>query len=261
MIVFMSGVAKADTWDGTAAIWTHGSGTESDPYLIESAANLAWIAEMVNGGVSTYSGQYFKMTTDIDLNSLSWTGIGTSEDVSFQGTFDGDGHSVSGINTTTALFNVIKNATIRNLSTAGTATESGVIRLSYGEVVVSNCHSSVNVTGGGNHFAGGIVNNVMSGTATITNCSNAGTITTSDSRAGGIVANSQGECIISDCRNTGDVHSGGCSGGIIGRIESSGNQSTISKCFNKGKITRAGSVYDFAGGIVGGGECDRYELL
>ena len=264
MIVFMSGVAKADTWDGTAAIWTHGSGTESDPYLIESAANLAWIAEMVNGGVSTYSGQYFKMTTDIDLDSLSWTGIGTSEYVSFQGTFDGDGHSVSSINATNALFNIIRNATIRNLHTFGVAACSGIVASAYGTTSISNCHSNVTVScNSGN--AGGIICNNYS-YAYISNCCNSGSIncfrsenfnTTSSEGAsvvcytGGIVGFSSAPITFTNCHNTGLISSTSESNNTYsgymsyatarangaGIIAGCGSSCNIDRCFNTGNVT------------------------
>ena len=75
-------------WDGSSTIWTNGSGTSSDPYLIESAANLAYLATSVNSG-TTYSGKYFKQTVDIDLDAIGWTPIGTSS-YTFQGTYNGN---------------------------------------------------------------------------------------------------------------------------------------------------------------------------
>ena len=71
--------AQVDDWDGTAVQWTHGTGTQADPYLIESAENLAWISEMVNNGVTTYEGVYFRMTTDLDMQNIEWVPIGNSE--------------------------------------------------------------------------------------------------------------------------------------------------------------------------------------
>ncbi len=53
---------SVSTWDGTSEIWTQGSGTEANPYLIQNAQQLAYIAEMVNGGVTHYENTYFKLT-------------------------------------------------------------------------------------------------------------------------------------------------------------------------------------------------------
>ena len=60
-------VMAVNVWDGTSEPWTNGSGTETDPYLIETAANLAYLAQMVNEGyqaqgMAVYAETYFLMT-------------------------------------------------------------------------------------------------------------------------------------------------------------------------------------------------------
>ena len=65
-------VAQVSVWDGTLATWTNGNGTENNPYLIESAAQLAYLAYYVNND-NPSSGKYWKLTTDVNLNSLQWT--------------------------------------------------------------------------------------------------------------------------------------------------------------------------------------------
>ena len=65
--------AQAPVWDGTWETWTQGSGTQADPYLIETPQHLAWLARQVNNGVSMYNGVYFRLTNDLDLNSEEWT--------------------------------------------------------------------------------------------------------------------------------------------------------------------------------------------
>lgn len=77
---FFSITSFADTWDGTAKKWTSGTGTSSDPYLIASAANLAYLSAMVESGTN-YKGVYFKQTVDINLNNLEWTPIGVYSEV------------------------------------------------------------------------------------------------------------------------------------------------------------------------------------
>ena len=69
MLTVMPLVAMAfSTWDGaSAAPWTKGSGAASSPYIIETAEQLAYLAQHVNAG-TTYIGKYFKMAADIDLN-------------------------------------------------------------------------------------------------------------------------------------------------------------------------------------------------
>ena len=81
-----------------------GSGTESDPYKISNANDLKRLATDVNGG-TYYSGKYFKLTGDIDLSNVYiHEPIGSLKEGffsdtinSFQGTFDGDGYTISGL--------------------------------------------------------------------------------------------------------------------------------------------------------------------
>lgn len=68
--LLMTGIiaeAQTSVWNGSRRLWTNGEGTESNPFLIESAENLAFLSYMVNKGVDTH-GLYFALTTDIDLN-------------------------------------------------------------------------------------------------------------------------------------------------------------------------------------------------
>ena len=105
-------VVVADTptvWDGsTAAAFAGGDGTEANPYQISNGAELAYLAAQVNGGTTTYEGQYLVLTNDIVLNSgnaSTWessapannfTAIGTWSSA-FGGNFDGNGKTISGI--------------------------------------------------------------------------------------------------------------------------------------------------------------------
>lgn len=96
---------KEEVWDGVVADgFAGGSGSESDPYIITNAAELAYLAELVNGG-NGCGGEYFLMTSDIYLGGAEWTPIGyglyTSEGGAypnaFAGVFDGGGHTVYGM--------------------------------------------------------------------------------------------------------------------------------------------------------------------
>lgn len=142
-----------DVWDGTTAKkFADGAGTVDDPYKISNGAELAYLAQKVNGGES-YSGEYFKLTNDIQLNELDengmpkaadgqdkafpWTPIGkfvkSSNKQPFSGIFDGDGHTISGlyINLTGSyksnskgkvyqgLFGYVEGGTVQNLIVTG----------------------------------------------------------------------------------------------------------------------------------------------
>ena len=76
MLFAVCSFAQLSIWNGSADLLTIGAGTQTSPYQIESAEQLAFIAEMVNAGVTTYENTYFKLMTNIDLNDLTWVPIG-----------------------------------------------------------------------------------------------------------------------------------------------------------------------------------------
>ncbi|MBP5572853.1 MAG: hypothetical protein J6X40_01640, partial [Bacteroidales bacterium] len=108
--VMLSGVstAQVSVWDGSAEPWTHGSGTEEDPYLIESAANLAWLAQGMQLPAAPYVYYHyldtcFLLTIDLDLNGdqgLEWEPIGGVLGMDFAGHFDGGHHMVDNMRIT-----------------------------------------------------------------------------------------------------------------------------------------------------------------
>lgn len=155
----------ADAEDGIDTSWytdaEKDTGTTADkPYEISTAAQLAGLAQLVNSGIN-FSKKFIKLTADIKLNEQDvptsgkpWTPIGSSNKTPFQGTFDGDGHTVSGvyINATTqfqGLFGFSKGI-VKNLIVTGniTATNAGNI----GGVVGINNNGNVINCG----FYGGI---------------------------------------------------------------------------------------------------------
>lgn len=105
-------VANAQVWDGTAKAWTKGSGTEADPYLIETGENLAYMAETVTDG-ETYEGVFFKLVNSLDMGGglhkfspigffneyadLENPGQMIDESKYFLGVFDGNGKTVDNV--------------------------------------------------------------------------------------------------------------------------------------------------------------------
>lgn len=83
-----------DLWtDYKASSFAGGSGTSSSPYQISNAAQLAYMAYLVNSN-TTYRNKYYQLTADIDLSAHYWYPIG-KENYSFNGTFDGQYHTIS----------------------------------------------------------------------------------------------------------------------------------------------------------------------
>lgn len=102
------GRSAAAAWDGTAAeSFEGGNGDSSDPYIIKTAEQLAFLAKQVNGG-ETYHGKYFQLEADLDLSGSEWSPIGIGERETdgstvtkpFAGTFDGKNHKISGLTLT-----------------------------------------------------------------------------------------------------------------------------------------------------------------
>ena len=84
-----------DTWDGTTIAdgFAAGTGTENDPYQINTAEELAYFAKTVNEG-QPYNGLYIVLKNDLNLNNKEWTPIGTDSNP-FRGNFDGGNHTVT----------------------------------------------------------------------------------------------------------------------------------------------------------------------
>ena len=94
-----------------APLFSGGTGTQQDPWLITSQADLIALAEFLNSGnaatfdtenagVGNCHGYYFKQTADIDLTGVAWEPIGYSGDYYFAGNYDGDGHTISNATST-----------------------------------------------------------------------------------------------------------------------------------------------------------------
>jgi|GEM_PF-2102511 len=165
LFIFPPGMALAadgTTWDGSAYVITEGSGTEADPYIIDTTGKLAFLAEHVTE--ADYQSKHYRLTQDLDLNgdNYNWVPIGNLATVSsgFQGYFDGNGHIISGMSAehdqSAGLFGVISNgATLKNLrvsgnasavttSTTGLVRSGGVAGIAEDSIII-NCYHSGNV--------------------------------------------------------------------------------------------------------------------
>ncbi|MDY4148737.1 MAG: hypothetical protein SOY26_03185, partial [Paludibacteraceae bacterium] len=238
-------------WDGTAAPWTKGSGTESNPYLIETPANLAYLAEQIQNG-QTYEKTYFMQTNDIDLNNKGCQ-VGNSSSRYFEGIYDGGQKQI--INVVYYLFGYIKSATIQNLTIAGASTYP-IINNANGNVFLVNCHnkSTSKITQGG----AGLVNVAEQGCITLENCSNSAIIESSGYMImhnnsynqiivdtvcfGGLVAKAQ-NIKMSNCHNAGDIKSVRPKGskGFVAGLVGYANILTITQSSNNGEINFDGS--------------------
>ena len=175
-----------------------GSGTEADPFLIQSLEDLIWFRDTVNtytsDGSNQFKGKYVKLTTDIDLAGINWTPIGDNsknDHEAFMGTFDGDGHTIYNLYVYAASSHlgffartgsfldgesaVIKNITFENVDVASSITSGhggsyvgGVVANAGGNSVISNVKLTGYIYVEGYGYVGGIVGH---GYPTIDNCS------------------------------------------------------------------------------------------
>ncbi|MBQ6824181.1 MAG: hypothetical protein IJP27_05990 [Clostridia bacterium] len=141
---------QAKIWDGDKSDALTPDATDNKVYVINTAEDLAALADLVNNG-ETFAGKTVKLNADIDLSNKEWTPIGTSAHA-FQGTFDGQDHTVSnlvvtGYKSNVGLFGFTTNGEIKNL-TVENAQVSG--RLNVGAVCgtpYTSKYTNVTVTG------------------------------------------------------------------------------------------------------------------
>lgn len=232
-------------------------------FTITTAAQLAGVSALSGEGVS-FEGKAITLGADIDLSDylavaeLVWVPIGSTT-TPFSGTFNGAGHTISGIATTAAndnqgLFGVIKGAHISNLTVAGTvsgkANNGGIAGQVQGSASVLssivNCVNKASVSSTGN-YTGGIVGSA--GWVTIQGCVNLGSI--SGSYAGGIAGgnNNKNNLVIRGCCNRGNVGARTYVGGIVGDFYGNCSACSMEGNYSTGKVT--GSSQNNRGVVVG----------
>ena len=169
--------ANATSCSSTATGYASGSG---DGTSTATAFRIATAEHLIRLSATTadWTGKFFIQTADIDLGGCEWTPIGTLA-TKFQGTYDGDGFSISGLRSTTntsgavGLFGQVWSSTIRNLKVKGSITSNQtyaggligvVVATNTVQTRVSNVRSEVDITYSGNGYAGGIVGDFLQGT-------------------------------------------------------------------------------------------------
>ncbi|MBR6033815.1 MAG: hypothetical protein IKP28_03645 [Clostridia bacterium] len=237
-----------------------GSGTEADPYTINSIEDLVAFAYDVNTNTELYSGKtvtlglsldfqndksyanpqskyvigdYGYTTSDsgtaiktllTDTTGAGFVPIGNERSNGFAGTFDGNNHSI---------VNLYENVNIYG-GLFGTTSNSITIR----NLGIKSCSITANQAP-----AGGILGNAntSSATTTISNCYNTGTVTSTNAPAGGILGWASSTANISNCYNTGNINSTNSNvGGILGGV--SGQSTTITRCYNTGDLNGKSNV-------------------
>ena len=257
----------------TIGSWTDGGGESGEAedlgyiydsntktYTVYNADGLMNIAELVNGGKSDIN---ITLDKNIDLTGKGWTPIGTSFDNSYKGTFDGGGHTITGLTFTTndeyaGLFGWLNRAgTVKNVVMEGVQITSnqiyggsigGVVGYSWG--TIENCSVSGSVSG--TVYVGGVVGAQIGGS--ITGCSSSATVKgTVD--VGGVAGQTNSSATLTACYATGNVTieinpAKNIAGGSLVGMNAG---SSLLACYATGNVTSTGSStgYMHIGGFLG----------
>ena len=214
-------------------------------YTVTSADGLMNVAELVNGGKTDIN---ITLDKNIDLTGKGWTPIGTSFDNSYKGTFDGGGHTITGLTVTTndqfvGLFGYLNRAgMVKNVVMEGIQITSnhmfgctgGVVGYSWG--TIENCSVSGSVSG--TDCVGGVVGSQKAGS--IIGCSSSATVK-GKHYVGGVAGEKWGT--MTACYATGNVtleiasQKNNFGGGVVGL----NGGSRVLACYATGNVTSTGS--------------------
>ena len=229
-------------------------------YTIYNADGLMNVAELVNGGKTDIN---ITLDKNIDLTGKDWTPIGTDYDNSYKGTFDGGGHTITGLTFTTndeyaGLFGRLNRAgTVKNVVMEDVQITSnqiyggsigGVVGYSWG--TIENCSVSGSVSG--TVYVGGVVGAQIDGS--ITGCSSSATVKGMVD-VGGVAGQTNSSATLTACYATGNVtleidpKKNIAGGGLVGMNAGS----SLLACYATGNVTSTGSStgYVHIGGFLG----------
>lgn len=252
-------------------IWA-GSGTEAAPYEIPDVGKLTALQTQVNENGFSYTGKWFRLTNNIDLNNELWTPIGVDALHSFGGSLDGGGKTISGLKVETdrqwaGLFGSVRGTygvpmTMRDLTlkngsvkftSSGTSCSGGLVAAVEGETALElrNVVAENLTVSGGRSGSGGLLGR---GRVAMTNCHNRGGSVTG-SYAGGLAgmgySNLQ-DHVLAGCTNSAKVVGKRTAGGMTGNETHS--YGSYTDCTNNGSIS---ATQGYASGIAAGGSYER----
>ena len=285
---------KLNGLDGELPTGMTGKGTEAEPFELKTADHLAWFREFVNEGNMEACAKIADDVKEIDMSTvchkadtekqvteLSWIPIGTSYTNRYQGTFDGNGKTISNlyINATsddTGFFGYaekgsIKNITFDNATVKSTDNQFTGILAGFEELCIieniktlancsvegkddvggiagrasgdiGNCENHAMVKGA--FYVGGIVGDYRNSGKSIISCANYGVVTGTENSVGGI-AGYFGSVTIQNCANYGDI----TGADIVGNLIGNGYICNLNNVLGTGNVTATSA--DRAGLLVG----------
>ena len=251
MILSLAAVLTVSTsaaWDGSiASEFTSGTGTEADPYVITTGAQLAYIADQTYAPQNTWEGVYFKLGNNIDLGGHLWNAIGPSSSNDegsgkcyFGGNFDGCGYTVYNFKVEmhpAGLFGAVNGGSIKNL------------KVDYADIR----NVTKNIAGG---IAGRIDNSSLENVEVGANVVVGSGEKSTSPQVGGIVGSSEKDSTMKNIINraTIDIVKYGNNSFIGGIAGVFGNGSSMMNAINYGNIVFGEEYLDvdtFVGGICG----------
>lgn len=228
-------------WDGDVAdSFSGGDGTEASPYLISGGDELAYLAREVANGNAQLAKAHYELENSVSLNTLvnygawdrtppanKWTSIGG--DTPFEGSFNGNGHTVSGLYQNGSgyggLFGKTRNAVIKDLK-------------------IDN--SYINVT----DAAGGAIAEAEFDASDVTvleRLSFSGSVLTSGETAGGLIGRLSQGAVLTRSGSAGSVESGGAAGGLVGEADAAGGRISVNNSYSRAQVVGKTA----AGGLAG----------
>ena len=251
-------------------IWA-GSGTEAAPYEIPDVGKLTALQTQVNENGFSYTGKWFRLTNNIDLNNELWTPIGVDSLHFFGGSLDGGGKTISGLKVETdrqwaGLFGSVRGTygvpmTMRDLTlkngsvkftSSGTSCSGGLVAIVEGETALELRNVvAENLTVSGGDDSGGLLGR---GRVAMTNCHNRGGSVTGE-YAGGLAGKGHTTLlnhVFTGCTNSAKVVGERTAGGMTGN--ETYNDGSYTSCANSGSISAA---QGYASGIAAGGSYER----
>ena len=252
-VVLMIGVLPSEAESQEAGRFAGGMGTQTEPYLIEDAEQLAALASWVNELGESCSGLYFRLEQDLTLSG-SWTPIGGGSQA-FSGHFDGNGHTISGLKISNnvvygGLFGKIDGGSIEDLAIQNCYIMDQQYVGAIAGMITNSSLSGCSTVGGeihGSSMVGGLVG-CMTGESRVDGCENTALNKSKLHNIGGIAGYVKDTGNIINCCNQGDIIGKENVGGIVGASDRKSNI-CIKNCYNKGTI--AASVTGEGAALLG----------
>lgn len=242
--------------DNADTQWYNAQDTE---FTLNTSSELAGLSVLVAGG-NDFSGKTILIDSDLDLGTHLWTPIGPSQDTTFSGTLNGNGHIISNLYVERPGENYagllgrctnadLLNITIENTLITGEDSVGSLVGNAWNSVTITNCHATgVTIDATGDNI-GGLVGDLVK-ESSMHRCSSKGAVN-GNSQVGGLLGSPYNGNVITECFSVGMVSANHIAGGLIGAsvVGFPGTTETvIENCYSRANVS---VVNGYAGGFCG----------